>query len=85
MGKQWGIQFGVSVMKGSASCLCPTAQQILNVLHNLFTGLYWIDPRGNASADVFSPFKQRFNTLALWGDYSNISHILAYLESYIFC
>lgn len=63
----------------------PTAQQILHILHNLIFGLYWINPRGNASADVFSPFKQFSNPLAFWGDYSNISHILVYLESYIFC
>lgn len=33
----------------------------------------------------FFPFKKRFDALALWGGYSNISHIPVYLESYIFC
>lgn len=65
-------------------CLCPIAQQILHVLHNLFIRLYW-NSLSSAPADVFFPFKKCFNALALWGDYSNISHILMYLESYIFC
>lgn len=67
--------------EGQRLGLCPTAQQIP---HKLFLGSFG-PTQGATRQQEFSPHLSNVSIPGTWGDYSNVSHKLVYLESCIFC
>lgn len=80
-GKQWRSQPRASVTKGSASA---SARQPSRSRTSSSLGSFG-PTQGATRQQEFSPHLSNVSIPGTWGDYSNISHKLVYLESYVFC